>query len=211
MAALDKFRRICRYLNHDDIQTLYAYATMGVGVPGEYRPGVYSTVVEAFATHGGGIPLTEEATFLDIGSGTGKAVFAAALLGPFETAIGIEIAPGLAKVATRTAERFDVPGVHFYEGDATCSLPDDAKLATHVYIQSLGMPPSTLGGLARVLANPTLPWKLLLTSHPAETWRACGLQEVYPIRTIVGLASFGAGEQRRLYLVGRQKLTYVHM
>lgn len=194
------FSRICRHLSQESIQTQYTFALLGIGVPGEYRPAAYRKIVAALAS-----TTPTPKIFLDIGCGTGKAVFAAAMLGPFRLAVGIEVGCGLAALATSVASKEQITNAKFYEADATMAgLVGEAALATHVYIQSLGMPPATLEGLAAVLGAAGLPWEVLLSSHTAAEWEAFGLPvRLTHLATLTGLSAFGSGEQRRLHLALR--------
>lgn len=65
----------------------------------------------------------EDATFVDIGSGTGRAVFVAMEF-PFKQAIGVEISPKLHEIARRNQDNFRSPTqrckqCQFWLGDAT--------------------------------------------------------------------------------------------
>eukprot|EP01120_Amphizonella_sp_Union-15-10_P007698 TRINITY_DN2628_c0_g1_i1.p1 TRINITY_DN2628_c0_g1~~TRINITY_DN2628_c0_g1_i1.p1 ORF type:complete len:238 (+),score=57.30 TRINITY_DN2628_c0_g1_i1:65-715(+) len=78
---------------------------------------------EAFQTLLSKLCDSPNSTFYDLGSGIGKAVFAAALLGPFQKLVGIEIIKPLHDVAVQVKSQFDKEmnqnpdRVQFYNGD----------------------------------------------------------------------------------------------
>ena len=87
--------------------------------------------------------LPEPATpphFIDIGSGTGKAVLAAALARPLASALGVELVPQLHSTAVRAerALRQLLPQPKFREGDLPVGLPVAEAAAARERLQELG-------------------------------------------------------------------------
>lgn len=67
---------------------------------GEVIPAAFQEVMSAVTPREGEV-------FIDLGSGTGKAVFLAAMLFPFRRAVGVELLPGLGDAARQALSRYD--------------------------------------------------------------------------------------------------------
>jgi SAM-dependent methyltransferase len=67
---------------------------------GEVLPPAFHELISAVSPKEGEV-------FVDLGSGTGKAVFLAAMLFPFRHAIGVELLPGLGDAARQVLARYD--------------------------------------------------------------------------------------------------------
>jgi SAM-dependent methyltransferase len=67
---------------------------------GEVVPGPFQELMSAVSPKEGEV-------FIDLGSGTGKAAFLAAMLFPFRRVIGVELFPGLGDAARQVLKRYD--------------------------------------------------------------------------------------------------------
>ena len=83
-----------------------------------YLPCPLDTLCDAVA----GTGMTSDDVFVDIGAGSGRAIALVHLL-TGASCIGIEIQPGLVRVARTRAARLELEGVDFREGDAAQVLP----------------------------------------------------------------------------------------
>eukprot|EP00746_Dinoflagellata_sp_MGD_P001690 gnl/MRDRNA2_/MRDRNA2_103208_c0_seq1.p1 gnl/MRDRNA2_/MRDRNA2_103208_c0~~gnl/MRDRNA2_/MRDRNA2_103208_c0_seq1.p1 ORF type:complete len:267 (+),score=63.34 gnl/MRDRNA2_/MRDRNA2_103208_c0_seq1:78-878(+) len=81
--------------------------------------------------------ITGQGSFVDLGSGAGKAAMAAALIGPWAKVTGVEFLQGLHNVATKSVERLEahplhaeipLPAVNFVKGDFADPRPSQSPL-----------------------------------------------------------------------------------
>jgi SAM-dependent methyltransferase len=95
-------------------------------------PTLAAALARIAEAHGG---VREGATFLDVGSGTGKPVFAAALLHPWARCVGVEILPGLhaAALGVRAAWAGGLPYVQRGVKGALYRVPPRAR-ATRIML-----------------------------------------------------------------------------
>lgn len=188
--------KVIRHLSKELPQLQYQNCvSVGRGVPGEYRLSSYNIIMDALI-HDENL---SDSVFLDIGFGLGKAVFVASYTNKFRECIGLEIEESLCNIANQTAREFKFDCVNFIHTDASHSIP---VFATHIYIFSLGMPPSTIEGVSRQLNK--FKWSRMVSSHPIQFWKKCGLVTINnDAKCIKKLRMFGSGRQYCMYLIIR--------
>jgi len=98
-------------------------------VYGEFGPEALIHVFERFATLGG-----PTSSFLDVGSGAGKVLVAASMLGDFTAAVGIEIIQSLHEAACRNVSIYhnSVPQRSTPDTTINCILGDALSEATYI-------------------------------------------------------------------------------
>ena len=196
--AAERLLALCAWLRKGSSAILIeAPRASGGGFPGEYSPGSLARMLAFFSAHCGA-EVGASARFLDIGSGAGRPVFAAALSGAFASAAGIELNANR-EMCTWLAARFAVPGVAFYRGDACVWLPPGA---THIYSFNRTFPPDALAGVATRL-NAYSSWRYMVSSLDARAWAAHGLRGAVDVAMLTGLRMAGSGSQHAMHVVAR--------
>ena len=196
--AAERLLALCAWLRKGSSAILIeAPRASGGGFPGEYSPVSLTRMLNFFVAHCGA-RVGSGARFLDIGSGAGRPVFAAALSGAFASSAGIELNANR-EMCTWLAARFAVPSASFYRGDAGAWLPPGA---THVYSFNRTFPPDALSAVAeRLNTYPT--WRFMVSSLDARAWTAHGLRGAVDVATLTRLHMAGSGSQHAMFVVAR--------
>ena len=135
------------------------------------------------------------ATFVDLGSGMGRAVFEAASL-PFRQVVGVEISPALHAVARENLQAFGKTGaacrdVRFVRRDAKRYRFPPGALVVYLF-NPFGAP--ILGPVVERLAAGTRDDLAIVYHTPVER----GLIDAHPAFELAGEERFGAVYRRRL-------------
>lgn len=137
-----------------------------------YGEGEFATFGEIFATLRSRYGALGEGVFYDLGSGTGKAVVAAALLHSFRECRGIELLEPLFQKSLELKERYDAllpegAPITFLRGDL---LAQDISDASMVYIASTCFEQSMMRKIGQLRVRPGT-FAITLTKHlPLDSW-----------------------------------------
>jgi hypothetical protein len=191
------------------------------GMTGEYLPSGYTRLVLYLSKLPDVTPkssgLAQAKVFLDIGHGTGKAVACAAIYGKFSQCIGIELSQPLVDlvrdIATEVLPSDLRSRCKFFKQDAT-QFPwhPDLNCATHIFIASCGMNPTTLTKIAKNLNK--MPWQFIASQHPwfssidayySGGWEEFGLENAKQICTLTNMKMTVSQEGKALFILQKQK------
>lgn len=142
--------------------------------------------------------LSEASVFVDIGSGLGRAVWAAAAACPGLCSVGIEYSAGRAAVATRLWKDLgSPPNVELLCGDVTDPKHYGTWQFTHMYAFDRTFPPDVRALIERNI-NACPSWKVFMSCH-----RDWDLRDARLLAHYVPCKMCGSGSQHALYI-------YVH-
>jgi SAM-dependent methyltransferase len=156
-----------------------------------------------------------DSVFVDIGSGFGRPVFAAALYGRVGVAWGIELVASRVEVARRAWETVRAAAapcgtrVEFRHGDATqlANWPRSAAgapSATHIFGFDRDFDADVTRGIAAVV-NASRSVRVIVSFMKLAEWEACGLRGFAQAELIRGLAMAGSGSGCTAYVFERER------
>lgn len=160
------------------------------------------------------VNLTEESSFIDVGSGYGKVVFHAALSARVAKSVGIEYVPSRAKKASEVQEELSresgpafmteearalvtPPRCVLEQGDATTR---GAFRFSHIYMYDRVFNEKTLALLAKQLNRSS--FKVLVTYQRVELWRRLGLCNVEHVHSFTMRTT--GGQNFKAYIFVKQ-------
>jgi SAM-dependent methyltransferase len=183
---------------------------VGRGVYGEVTAGGMRSVLQVLGALQGDAALGPAATLLDIGSGLGRWVFAAACWAGVGAAVGVELVHAAVAEASATAAAFGLaPAVRFLHADGGApatwlQLQEDGLAPTHVVAFDAAFSRPTLEAIAaRLAACPT--WRVLVSCRPPQQWAAFSRGALaLTDHAKVPIAMRGSGERRTMHVLLRR-------